>query len=413
MNGARVQSRSGLVEQSPLSAAVPWLLPRAVYLHIPFCAHRCGYCDFATVAGRDALASRYLDALAAELTTLGQPAEVETVFIGGGTPTYLTHADLERLLVLVRNWFILAGGYEWTVEANPGTLDRTKVHLLADHGVTRVSLGAQSFHRSLLKVLERNHDPDDVPRAVELVRSRIQNLSLDLIFGVPGQELSAWREDLDAALRLQPSHLSAYGLTYEKGTPLWKQREAGVVKPVDEELERQMYAEAMDRISSAGLVQYEIANFARPGFECRHNLVYWANHAYHGFGLGAARYVQGRRAINTRELDAYMGRALRGESPEQQAEVLTPLERAAETAMLHIRRCRGIDRRAFREQTGFELDEIAGKAVQRHVEGGLLADDGESVRLTREGRFLADLVCSAFLESPGAGSAAPGPGSTS
>ena len=289
----------------------------SVYLHIPFCSHRCGYCDFATVAGRDALARQYLDALHAELRTLGQPAEVETVFIGGGTPTHLAPADLERLLALVRSWFNLAEGYEWTVEANPGTLDRVKVALLAEHGVTRVSLGAQSFHRPLLKVLERNHDPDDVPRAVESVRGRIQNLSLDLIFGVPGQELSAWREDLEAALHLQPSHLSTYGLTYEKGTPLWKQREAGLVKPIDEELERLMYAEAMDRISAAGLLQYEIANFARPGFECRHNLVYWANHAYHGFGLGAAQKFEACRSIEKKMFDRQLAAGCHAAVPDR------------------------------------------------------------------------------------------------
>jgi oxygen-independent coproporphyrinogen-3 oxidase len=349
------------------------------------------------VAGQDALADRYLDALEMEIATVGTPQEVETIFIGGGTPTHLNHRQLERLLEMVKEWFPLSRNHEWTAEANPGTLDAAKVEILADHGVNRVSLGAQSFHRPLLRVLERNHDPDDVPRAVELVRPRIDNVSLDLIFGVPGQTLKHWQQDLDAALALSPSHLSTYGLTYEKGTPLWKQRERGEVKPADEELERAMYAEAMDRLAAAGFEQYEISNFALPGRRCRHNLVYWANHAYYGFGLGAARYVDGCRAMNTRDLRSYISKVMSGESAVQQEETLEPEDRARETAVLQIRCADGIERRSFAEQTGFDLDELAGEAIQRHVAGGLLTDDGDRVRLTPEGKFLADVVCAAFL----------------
>jgi oxygen-independent coproporphyrinogen-3 oxidase len=385
------------VKQTLAPPQVPWLHPRAAYLHVPFCAQRCGYCDFATVAGQDALADRYLDALEMEIATVGTPQEVETIFIGGGTPTHLNHRQLERLMRMVREWIRLSRNHEWTVEANPGTLDAAKVDILAEHGVNRVSLGAQSFHRPLLRVLERNHDPADVPRAVELVRRCIDNVSLDLIFGVPGQTLKQWQDDLTAALALSPSHLSTYGLTYEKGTPLWKQRERGEVKPADEELERAMYAEAMDRLAAAGFEQYEISNYALPGQRCRHNLVYWANHAYFGFGLGAARYVLGCRAVNTRDLLGYIDKISRGQPAIQQSETLEPEERVRETAVVQIRRMDGIERQSFLEQTGCDLDDLVGEAVQRHVAGGLLADDGARVRLTREGKFLADTVAAAFL----------------
>ncbi len=379
------------------AAEPPWIWPRAAYVHIPFCAHHCGYCDFAVVAGKDQLADRYLEALAREIGSLEIPQHVNSLFLGGGTPTHLSAIQLARLMETLRSWFKFDASAEITIEANPGSLTQDKVDLLADHGVNRVSLGGQSFHPHLLRVLERNHDPDDVPRAVALIRQRIPVVSIDLIFAVPGQTLAEWRADLRTALDLQPDHISTYGLTYEKGTRLWKQRRAGLVRPLDEELERAMYEEAMDTLTAAGLEHYEISNFARPGYRSRHNQVYWANEAYFGFGLGAARYIRGRREVNTRDLPAYLKKLEAGESPTQQAEELGPEDRARETAMLQLRRGDGIERVAFRRQTGYELDELAGTTIQRHVNGGLLADEGKRVKLTREGKLLADLVCGDLL----------------
>jgi oxygen-independent coproporphyrinogen-3 oxidase len=355
-----------------------------------------------------------LDALEREIATLGGPQLVETIFLGGGTPTHLNHKQLDQLLQMVNRWFIkirarsvsegrndssltLRAPTEFTVEANPGTLDAEKVAILADHGVNRISLGAQSFHPHLLRMLERNHNPLDVPRAVELVRRRIHEVSLDLIFGVPGQSLEEWRGDLQTALDLGINHISTYGLTYEKGTPLWKQRERGEVIPVGEELERAMYEHAMDALEAAGFEHYEISNFARPGHRCRHNEVYWANEAYFGFGLGAARYLNGRREVNTRDLFAYMGKVMTGESAVQQSEELEPEERARETAVLQLRRQEGIERRAFQRQTGFQLDVVARPTIERYARRGLVTDDGERVRLTGEGKILADSVFQALL----------------
>src|SRR5262245_36822122 len=375
----------------------PWIWPRAAYLHVPFCAHRCGYCDFAIAVGQDDLMELYLDALAAELATLGTPQPVETLFLGGGTPTYLGARQLERLLTDVRRWLPPLSGHEFSIEANPVTLDADKVAVLDDHGVNRVSLGAQSFPPHLLRVLERDHDPADVPRAVETVRRRIDNVSLDLIFGVPGQTLDEWREDLARALSLAPDHVSTYGLTYEKGTPLWKQRRRGEVTPLGEDDERALYAAGIDALEAAGFEHYEISNFSKPGRSCRHNQVYWANGAYFGFGMGAARYVRGRREVNTRDLRTYLRKALSGEPATFQSEELSPEERARETMAVQLRRAAGIDRPAFREQTGVDLDALAGPAVARQVELGFLADDGTRVRLTREGKFVADAVIERLL----------------
>jgi oxygen-independent coproporphyrinogen III oxidase len=374
-------------------AGPPWVWPRAVYVHVPFCAHKCGYCDFASLAGADHLADRYLAALEREMARLGEPQEVETIFIGGGTPTRLDAEPLERLLAMVRRWYRLAPGGEWTVEANPGTLDPRKVDVLAAGGVNRVSLGAQSFHPELLRVLERNHAPEEVGRALDLIRPRFARWSFDLIFGVPGSTLAQWEADLEAALALGPSHLSCYGLVYEKGTALWKQRAAARVHPVDEETERAMYALTIDRLERAGLVQYEISNFARPGHESRHNLVYWANDAYFGVGVGAARYVRGLRATNTRDLPAYLRRLEAGREATGPTEALDPEGRARETAVLMLRRTLlGIDRADFARRTGFDLDALAGPVLARHAAAGRLEDDGTRVRLTREGLFLADTV---------------------
>jgi len=264
-------------------------------VHIPFCAHHCGYCDFAVVTGQDHHIDMYIAGLAAELSQLGTPQPVRTLFLGGGTPTYLSCRQLEVLLTTIRRWLPPEPGHEFSVEANPGTLDAAKVAVLEDHGVNRLSLGAQSFHPHLLRVLERNHAPADVGRSLDAAGKRIGNISLDLIFGVPGQTLAEWRADLDQGLAFQPAHVSTYGLTFEKGTRLWKQQAAGALHALGEEAELAMYLEAMDRLESAGFEHYEISSFARPGCRCRHNQVYWANEAYFGFGVGAARYVEGCR----------------------------------------------------------------------------------------------------------------------
>jgi oxygen-independent coproporphyrinogen-3 oxidase len=383
----------------PARTPPPWLWPRAAYVHVPFCARQCGYCDFAIAVGQDHLAELYLDALAAELATLGTPQPVRTVFIGGGTPTHLSAAQLDRLLSAVAYWLPLdpGGEAEFTIEANPDTLDADKADVLAEHGVTRVSLGAQSFHPHLLGVLDRAHGPGEVARASELVRRRIPQVSLDLIFGVPGQTEAQWREDLRQALALGPDHVSTYGLTYEKGTPLWKRRQRGLVRPLDEDAELALYATAIDALEAAGFEHYEISNFARPGCRSRHNQVYWANEAYFGFGMGAARYVLGRRELNTRDLRGYVRRVLAGEPATFQSEELGPAERAKETMALQLRRSEGIVRPAFRAQTGFDLDALAGEALARHAEQGLLDDDGVRVRLTRRGQYVADAVIEGLL----------------
>jgi oxygen-independent coproporphyrinogen-3 oxidase len=371
--------------------------PRSAYIHVPFCAHRCGYCDFTLVAGRDDLIEAYLEALAIELAKLERPREVDTLFFGGGTPTHLPAAQLERLMSLARRWFPPAVGAEICVEANPAGLDEAKLAVLADAGVNRVSLGVQSFDDAVLKLLERDHHGSDVASVVERVGRRIPNLGLDLIFGVPGQTLELWRATLAAAVALGPTHVSTYGLTWEKGTSFQTRLDKGLLHRCDEELERQMYALAMDELPRAGFEQYELSNFARPGFRSRHNEVYWTGRPFFGFGPGAARYAAGRRELNHRSVTTWINRVLAGQSPIADAEELSPEGRARELVMLNLRRCQGLDSAEFRAQTGFDFHELAGDALPRHLRQGLLEELDGHLRLTRDGRFLADTVFAEYV----------------
>ena len=431
----------------------PWLDPRTAYIHVPFCAHHCGYCDFAVIAGGDHLIELYIEALATELAALGAPRPVESLFIGGGTPTHLSAEQLRRLLEAVTRWLplyltsplegeVAAGGSataagggwgderppnappthppdlrpvpatspsrgevkagarppEFSIEANPDTLTEEKAAVLAAFGANRVSVGVQSFRADALAALDRRHVPEHVARAVEAVRKHIPVVSFDLIFGAPGSTPAGWAADLDAALAFDPQHVSTYGLTYEKGTPLWKRRHRGALEPVTEDDELAMYEHAMDRLTAAGFDHYEISNFARPGFRCRHNERYWANEAYYGFGVGAARYVNGVRELNVRDTKLYIRKALAGEPVTFQREELSPRARAFETMVTQLRRADGIVRADFCEQTGFELDELAPVAFKLLAETGVTFDDGARVRLTRRGKCVADAAVAEVLK---------------
>lgn len=379
------------------------LPPRAAYFHVPFCAHRCGYCDFTLIAGRDDLIGDYLRQLDRELEfALGSLnstglIDVDTLFFGGGTPTHPSSEQLRLLLQIVQSRFQLTRGGEFSVEANPLDLDDEKIDVLADGGMNRVSLGVQSFSPDALTLLERDHRAEQIGDVVNRLRRRIRNISLDLIFGVPGQSLENWRQTLRHAIDLAPQHISTYGLTWESGTAFGTRRDRGELSPVDEDLERDQYALAMDELSSAGFEQYEISNFARPGARCRHNEVYWAGDEYWAFGPGAARYVNGRRETNIRSVLGWLARMEQGQSPVADAEELEPLHRAHELLFLGLRRCDGIARDDFQRRTGISLDEIAGTAIAENVARGWLLDTGTAIRLTREGQFVADRVVADFL----------------
>lgn len=371
--------------------------PQAAYVHVPFCRHRCGYCDFTLVARRDDLIEPYLTALQTELQTLGEPRAIDTLFLGGGTPTYLPPRELERLMHLLRKWFRLEPGYEFSVEANPSGLDAERIAILTAAGVNRVSLGVQSFDARHLETLERDHQADDVRQAVESLRPSIGNLSIDLIFGVPGQSLAEWEATLATAVSLEPKHISTYGLTYEKGTAFWTQRDKGALRPLDEELERAMYAAAMDGLPTAGFEQYELSNFARAGWRCRHNEVYWRGEEYFAFGPGAASYRSGVRRTNHRSVTTWLDRVLSGKSGCDVEETLAPEDKAREAIMLGLRQRAGIDLATFSEHFGTSIESLEPEVLQTQLAAGLLEIANGRLRLTREGCFVADHVVSQFL----------------
>jgi oxygen-independent coproporphyrinogen-3 oxidase len=373
-------------------------LPRAAYVHVPFCARRCGYCDFTLLAGRDELVDAYLDALARELSALPAGLVLDTLFLGGGTPSRPSPAQLARLFEILRAAFTLAPHAEVSLEANPLDLGGTdpecleKVRVLAEAGVNRISLGVQSFDAEILARLDRDHRAAEIERAVGRCRTRFASTGLDLIFGVPGQSLALWDATLDRALALHPTHVSTYGLTIEKGTAFWSQRRRGALVPLAEETERAMYAAAMDRLPAAGLAQYEISNFAAEGFRCRHNETYWTGGDFLGFGPGAASFVGGTRRINHRSTTTWLKRIRAGLSPVAETERLNDEERAREALVIGLRQTCGVERAAFRARTGCDLDALCGAALARHAALGLIEDDGTAVRLTRSGRFVADAV---------------------
>jgi len=364
--------------------------PRSAYVHLPFCRHRCGYCNFTVIAGRDDLVASYLEALEREFSQLGFPHPLDTLYIGGGTPTHLSSQSWKHLLKDVLHWYVLQADYEWTIEANPIDIQPELVDLLADHGVTRISLGAQSFHNGKLKFLERDHDAKTIRYAVDLCRSRFQSISLDLMFAVGKETLADWQKDLQLAVELEPDHLSTYGLTYEKGTTFWNRKNRGDLVSLDEQLERDMYESALDQLTTAGFQHYEVSSFARPNHRCRHNIVYWQGGEYLAAGAGAARFIAGCREINHRSTTTYLKRVLAGQSPVAEREQLSNEQMARDRLIFGLRMLEGINCKEFVKQTGFTLEELAGRAIERFISKGLLTRDPTQLRVTREGLMMSD-----------------------
>lgn len=371
--------------------------PRSAYLHVPFCRHRCGYCNFAVIAGRDELADDFLSALDRELSWLPGPHPVDTLYIGGGTPTQLDAKQLGRLWELVKARFVLAAGGEFTVEANPADVNESLARQLAEAGVTRVSLGAQSFNSVKLQALERDHRAEQIELAVRGLQRAGLAVALDLIFGVPGETLDIWQADLEQAVRLQPNHVSTYGLTFERGTRFWARLNKGELQPVPEAVEQTLYEVGIERLGEAGLEHYEVSNFAQPGCRSRHNEIYWAGKTYFAAGPGAARHLEGRREVNHRSPTTYIKRVLAGLSPVAESEQLDEEAAARERFVFGMRRLEGVNRAEFLRDTGQQLDPLFATPLAWCYEHGLLADDGQTVRLTRRGLLVSDALWPRFL----------------
>ena len=372
-------------------------IPRAAYVHVPFCNHHCGYCNFTVVAGRADLTQSYLDAIEQELTWLESPRIVESLFVGGGTPTELAAPELKRLLDLLTDWFPRTPEYEYSVEANPESLDEARTEVLVAAGVNRISLGIQSFDDAKLAYLDREHSADAARQATVAARQAFANVSIDLMFAAPQETLNDWQRDVNTAIELAPQHISTYGLTYERGTRFWSELNKNRLREVDEERQRAMYEWAIDKLTAAGYEHYEVSNFAQPGLRCRHNEAYWRGRPYFAVGPGASRFVNGRRETNHRSTSTYLRRVLAGESPVVEAEQLSAEDRARERLIFGLRRLDGIDAEEFELETGFALQMLAGDVVAKFRGLGLLEQIDGKLRLTRAGLLVSDSLWPDFL----------------
>ncbi|HSM55014.1 MAG TPA: radical SAM family heme chaperone HemW [Candidatus Sulfomarinibacteraceae bacterium] len=380
----------------------------SLYLHIPFCRHRCAYCDFNTYTGLSDLQSAYARALAQEVSQVADAAAAEeltlpahTIFFGGGTPSLMAPEDLGKTLHSVRRAFDLASDAEITMEANPGTVDRAYLQEVRALGVNRLSFGMQSANAGELSLLEREHTLETVVDAVRLSRAAgFDNLSLDLIYGLPDQSLQSWERSLRAALALNPEHLSLYCLTIEPGTPMHRWLHNGDIQPPDPDLAAEQYELACRLLEADGWVHYEISNWARPGYQCRHNLTYWRNGEYLGLGAGAHGHAAGARYEVVKQPRVYLRRLRQGQpqpyplSPAvAQAHHLDAREAMSDTLMMQLRLLQeGVELAAFEQRFGQSVRDAFGESVDQLLEWGLLQEDGERLLLTRRGWFLSNQV---------------------
>lgn len=373
--------------------------PAGLYVHIPFCETKCGYCDFFSVAMKDRKTRPLVDAVVQELRSRVPAAglPLTTIFCGGGTPTLLPIDELDLVLRAIGEVARDAQIEEFTVEANPATVEDEKAELLKARGVTRVSMGAQSFLPNELAALERLHSPEDIaPSVAALRRAGIGQINLDLIFGIPGQTVATWNESLRRAIELEPDHLACYGLTYEPATKLTAMMHAGRVVPCDEGIEAEMFDCTIDALSSAGYEQYEISNHARPGCESKHNLLYWRNEPYVGVGPSAVGAYAGRRYKNVPDVLGYARMVEDTGCAEIESEALTTEMRILEIILMQFRLTEGINLRRFREITGRDALELFAPKLPRFVDEGWMIAGDTHIALTRRGMMVANTIMGEF-----------------
>ena len=374
-----------------------------LYVHLPFCPYICPYCDFAKWPLRRSSADRYLAALGREIEA--EPAfAARTLFFGGGTPNTYAPERIAELVARLRDRFALPPGAEATIEMNPDR-ELCSAETFAAYrraGITRVSFGVQSFVPDEIATLGRRHTPEDVANAFAAARAAgIENLSLDLIFGTPGQTEETLRRSLAAALALAPAHVSTYGLTIEENTPFaaWYARRPADFP--DNDREADLYGVAIDGLTAAGYEHYEISNFALPGARCEHNANYWANGEYLGLGVGAASYLAGNRTVHTRDLETYCAALEGGRAVPSDDERLEGAAKAGEAAMLALRTSEGVDVAAFAERYDVDFHAFYAPVLSEMRAAGTLDVTPSHVRLTRRGRFVANDVCGAFVTFAG------------
>ena len=397
----------------------------SLYLHIPFCVTKCNYCDFNTYAGIEELMPEYVSAVMEEIKMwgdgLGGETRVATIFFGGGTPSLLPVKDVAKILDACQGSFTCETGMEVTLESNPGDLSVEHLEGLRGVGVNRLSIGVQSFNDTHLLALTRRHSAEEAERAFVMAREAgFDNVNLDLMFGLPRQALEDWKESVDRVIRLGPEHLSLYALTLEEGTPLHRDVYRGAMPEPDADLAAEMYSYAIEALGESGYGQYEISNWARPGRECRHNLVYWRNEEYVGIGAGAHSFLGGCRFAEERNPRRYMNRVkelqekggwgllamgdsealaktLRRSGPVTEVEVISDLVEMGETMMMGLRLMDGVSGEGFLGRFGRPLESVFGDDLRELEVLGLLEKEEDTWMLTGRGKLLGNEVFQRFV----------------
>ncbi|CAG9608102.1 radical SAM family heme chaperone HemW [Pseudoneobacillus rhizosphaerae] len=373
----------------------------AAYIHIPFCQHICHYCDFNKMFLKDQPVDGYLALLEKEmeLTLKTLPTNhLETIFVGGGTPTALSATQLADLCESVNRQLPFNDKTEFTFEANPGDLSLEKFEILKAAGVNRISFGVQTFNETLLKKIGRTHRPRDVYQSIEWAKKvGFENISIDLIYGLPEQTLKDFEETLEIAFSLNIPHYSGYSLIIEPKTVFYNQMRKGKLPIVGEDLEAKMYGMLMNQMATHGFEQYEISNFSKAGFESKHNLTYWNNDLYYGFGAGAHSYVNGYRKANYGPLKKYMEPLEREELPIMEEHLVTREEKMEEEMFLGLRKTKGVSIGNFEKRYGTSPLEYFSKAIQEVKERNLIDIADNHIFLTRKGRFLGNEVFQSFI----------------
>jgi oxygen-independent coproporphyrinogen-3 oxidase len=405
LNGNLSPASATLAQDAPPGG---WPVPRSMYVHVPFCRQRCGYCNFSVLAGRDELQDRFLDAIDRELISIqrrsDQPISLDTLYLGGGTPTQLTLPRLQRLLTILNQHVCLSSQPEITCEANPEDICDETLELLCAAGVNRLSLGVQSFNDAKLNTLQRSHGGEQAIAAIKLASQYISNLSIDLIFAAPGETLSDWQQDLHTAIELPVQHLSTYSLTYEKGTEFWSRRRRGALQVVSEDTDIAMYESSRRMLREAGFQHYEISSFAKPGSRSRHNSVYWNGHGWYAIGPSAACFVGGDRNVNHRSPTTYIKRMLEHGDAVAERERIPLEQHAREIAAFGIRQIDGIDLGQINERVGYDFAASIAGQIEPYVQNGVLVRwqdhdrRRDHIQLTEHGLLFADAVEYAILE---------------
>ena len=371
-----------------------------IYIHIPFCRSKCDYCDFYSLAGRESDMDTYQKALLAhirETAPLARHMEIDTIYFGGGTPSYYGAKRLKELLAALKKQFRVLRDAEITLEANPDSVEFKMLNTLRRAGFNRLSLGVQSTCDELLRCVHRPHTFQQAEQAVTAARkAKFKNLSLDLIYGLPGQTDSNWQKTLEQALSLAPDHLSCYGLKVEEGTPLHHRVLKGEVLP-DDDAQADMYLWTVTRLAQAGYPQYEISNFSRPGMQSRHNLRYWLTRPYIGFGPGAHSDFGGRRYSFVRDLDQYITGVLHGGNIIDSSDLIPPRERCGEYLMLRLRTTLGIEEWEYRRNYLMNFDPIEAKLLT-YEQHGLTQRDGNRWRLTPKGFLVSNQLIGELMD---------------